>query len=202
MKRYYFFGCLLLAGLLPLAGMTQTSVPATAAVLHDHFAGQLSPGAQAWVTNQVAQMVARGQFNAPALTLDIQARFAGQPVGTPEVQALSLVILVEAVRSAEFSVTNLETQLAGLEAARVAVARAAHVRQKPISENTVPNRMVVAGAPAPAGTNGTFVDPRVEERLVRQFFQAQAAAKQLGMDLKYFQSQAIELVHAQLGGLK
>ena len=201
MKRYYFFWFLLLVWLMPLAGAAQTRVSVTAEVLSGHFAGQLSPGARAWVTNEVAQLVEQGRFNAPAVAVDIQSHFAGQPVGTPEVQALSLVVLVHAVTSAEASVTNLGTQLAGLSAARVQISKDM-ARSKLISLNTVPNRTVTVGAPPVTTTNRAALDPRVEERLVHQFYLAQAAAKQLGDDLKYFQSQATELVNAHLTGLK
>jgi len=201
MKRYYIPWLLLLAWLVPLAGGAQTSVSVTAAVLSDHYAGQLSPGAHAWVTNEAAQLVEKGRFDPPAVAVDIQSHFAGQPVGTPEVQALSLVMLVKAVTSAESSVTNLSAQLASLAAARAEISKAM-ARSKLISQNTVPNRTVTVGAPSAVTTNRAALDPRLEERLVHQFYQAQAAAKQLGEDLKYFQGQATELVNAHLDGLK
>jgi len=202
MKRYYIHWFLVVAWLVPLSGVAQTSVSVTASVLCDHFAGQLSPGAQVWVTNEISQLVGQGRFSAPALAVDIQSHFAGQPVGTPEVQALSMVILVKAVKSAEASVTNFGAQLARLGADRVDISKAMAARSKLISQNTVPNRTESAGTPELVTANQAALDPRVEERLVRQFHQAQAAAKQLGDDLKYYQTQTTELVNAHLTGLK
>ena len=202
MKRYYIPWFLLLAWLVPLAGGAQTSVPVTAAVLSDHFAEQLPPGTHAWVTNEAAHLVGKGRFDAPAVAVDIQSHFAGQPVGEPEVQALSLIILVNAVKSAESLVTNFGGQLAGLAATRVEISKALAARSKLISQNTVPNRTVSVGAPAVLTTNQAVLDPRVEARLEHEFNQAQAAAKQLGEDLKYFQGHATELVNAHLTGLK
>ena len=73
MKRYYFFWFLLLVWLMPLAGAAQTRVSVTAEVLSGHFAGQLTPGAHAWVTNEAAQLVEHGRFNASAVAVDIQS---------------------------------------------------------------------------------------------------------------------------------
>jgi len=176
-----------MAWLVPLTGWTQPSVSVTATVLHDHFAGQLSSTVRAWVDQEVTQLGGNGQYNASALTLDLQSRFAGQAVGTPEAQALALVILVEATKGAEFTMTNSEAQLAAMESARVAAERA----------KIITHPMTIS-----QGTNQPALDIRREPRLYHDYIQSQATFNRLAETLKYYQSQATELANAHLSGLK
>jgi len=204
MKRDLFPWCLLMAWLVPLTGWTQPSVSVTATVLHDHFAGQLSSTVRAWVDQEVTQLGGNGQYNASALTLDLQSRFAGQAVGTPEAQALALVILVEATKGAEFTMTNSEAQLAAMESARVAAERAKIITHPmTISQGTKPNRTLTLPGPSPQGaTNQPALDIRREPRLYHDYIQSQATFNRLAETLKYYQSQATELANAHLSGLK
>lgn len=203
MKRLYSLWCLLLVWLLPLTGGAQSSVSTTAAVLHDHFASQLPPGAQVWVAEQAAQLARTGHFSATAQALDIQSRFTGQSIGTPEIQALTLIILVQAAQSAETTMTNSQAQLAAIEAAHAESLRKRLTQPKEISMNTSPNRTVlVPGATTEVATNQPVMDPQLQRRLYEDFIRAQLSYKSLTHDLPYFQSQATELVNARLESLK
>ncbi len=203
MKRLYSLGCLLLVWLLPLTGGAQSSVSPTAAVLHDHLAGQLSPGVQAWVAAAAAQLARTGHFSATAQAVDIQAHFAGQPVGTPEIQALTLIILVQAAQSAGATMTNSQTQLAAIESARADALRQRLAHPQLISLNTVPNRTVsVPSVTNHLATNQPVMDPQMERQLYEDFIRSEVVFKSLTHDLPYFQSQATELVNARLESLK
>jgi len=203
MKRHYFPWFLVLFWIIPLACGAQSSVSVTATVLHDHFASQLSPGVQAWVDQQAAQLAVTGQFNAPALATEAQAHFPSQLVGTAEVQALTFVILVQAAKSAEAVMTNAAAQLALIESARTDAARKMAMHPRMISQNTVPNRTVVATATTNlVTTNRPATDPRTEARFYQDFIGSQVSCHRLAEALKYYQSQATELVNAHLAGLK
>lgn len=203
MKRDLIPWGLLLAGLLPLTGWTQPDVSVTATVLHDHFAGQLSPPVKAWTDLESAQFARSGQYNASALALDMQSRFAGQPVGTPEEEALTLVILVQAARAAEYTMTNSGAQLTALENARMAADRARIIHAKTLTLATTTNRsLTLPGTVPPGATNQPALNLAMEPRLYHDFILSQAAFNRLAEALKHYQSEATELVNAHLTGLK
>lgn len=195
---------------LPLAAGAQTNNPALALSLYDQINVQMTPSVREWTALEARQILLAGAFVDSTITTDIQLYFKGQKVGVPETEALKLVSLVLAARSAQISVNSIQAQI---DQWKQSQAHALIVQSdvpnavgphRTVSLDTDPDRTVFRSAvpPATAPVVAPPVDTQTGAVLAQRLQRAQAVLAKLADALGIVEQQAPVIIDARMSGLK
>lgn len=109
---------LALAGLPAIAGAAE--LPAGAEALHAKLAAGLPPSVRSWVEaegRKAGRSVRAGTFDAVAVRAAARSRFAGQTFADMDIEALVMLVMMQAARDAE---EDLKAIMAEMKAANAA----------------------------------------------------------------------------------
>ena len=136
--------CALVFALAALAGERQRAIaadmPPEAVRLHQSLSQKIQPPVRSWIDQEAKRLVMAGPKTAPdaaAVRAQVRSRFAGQPLGEMDIEALVVMVMMEGAAAEEQATRDLLEQMKKVNAAKEKLRALQAETRKQVEQNAM-----------------------------------------------------------------